>query len=168
MFLCALTLFWSTKNPSGMRDLIPVALTVELEPLRPVKYSVFSFLKLFPSLLRELHWKLFREVLVKVARCNFTDQVQSEELKETSFSPRSSSGSSGAGRGCGSTGSLSLSRLGSGRAPSAGDGKLSSPSLLADSAAGDQPSSHGQPGPLQRQSLRERHRAGEGGDRNVQ
>lgn len=44
-----------------------------------------SFLKLFSSLLWELYWKLFGEILVKIPQCNFTDQVQSEELKETSF-----------------------------------------------------------------------------------
>lgn len=81
---------------------------MELEPLRHVKYSVFSHLKLFPSLLRVLHWELFRETLVKVAQCHFRDQVESEVLKETSFSARSqrarpAQGSSGAGRGCGGT-----------------------------------------------------------------
>lgn len=49
-----------------------------------------------------------------------------------------------------------------------GDTSFSSSSLLPASAAGNQPSSHGQPGPLQRQSLRERNGAGESRHRDVQ
>lgn len=55
-----------------------------------------------------LHRKLFRETLVKVAQCHFRDQVQSEELKETSFIPEPAQGSGGAGRGWGTRGSRAL------------------------------------------------------------
>lgn len=43
------------------------------------------------------YWKLFREILVKIPQCHFTDQIQSEELKETSFRSRSERSQPGQG-----------------------------------------------------------------------
>jgi len=73
-----------------------------------------SFLKLFSSLLWELDWKLFREILVKIPQCRFTDQVQSEELEGNflQLPDRACSGRTGApaGRDWGAVANMRPSR----------------------------------------------------------